>query len=85
MNEKMNIDKRLLLKAIVTASGKKINKNAVDSAKGGDLSALIGTLTAADRRKLDAALNDKETARKILSSAQAKEILKKITGGKDNG
>ncbi len=85
MNEKMNIDKRLLLKAIVTASGKKINKNTVDSAKNGDLSALIGTLNADDRRKLDAALSDKETARKILSSAQAKEILKKITGGKDNG
>ncbi|MBR5923694.1 MAG: hypothetical protein IKZ59_07875 [Clostridia bacterium] len=85
MDKKMNIDKQILLKAIVNASGKKINKNAVDSAKKGDISALVNTLSAEDRKKLGAALSNKDEARRILATSKAKEILKNLSGGKDNG
>ena len=85
MDGKMNIDKQKLLNAIVNASGKKINKNAVNSAKSGDVSALVDTLDAEDRKKLRMALSDKNEARKILSSKSAKEILKSFTGGNNHG
>ena len=85
MNKNNNIDKNKLLNAIVNAQGLKINKNAVARAKNGDVSGLLGSLDEQNRKKLKSALADKNKAREILASKEAKEIMKKFLGGKNNG
>ena len=85
MGENMNISKQKLLSAILNASGKKINKNAVERAAGGDISALASGLDEENRRMLNEALSDKNKAKEILSSKEAREILKKLSGGGGNG
>lgn len=85
MNKDNNIDKNRLLNAIVNAQGTKINKNAVERAKSGDVSGLLGSLDKENREKLESALADKNKAREILASKEAKEIMKKFLGGKHNG
>jgi hypothetical protein len=46
------------------------------------LNSLINQLSADDRKKLDEILADKSATDKILSTPQAKELLKKFMGGK---
>ena len=81
----MNLDKQKLMSAILNASGAKINKNQIERAKNGDISALAAGLDEDGKRKLNAALNDKNKLREILASNEAKEIMKKFSGGKNNG
>ena len=81
----MNVNKQQLLNAILSASGSKINKNAIDRAKSGDVSALAASLDGRSRKELTAALNDREKAKEILASKEAKEIIKKFLGGNGNG
>lgn len=85
MSENMNVNKQQLLNAILSASGSKINKNAIDRAKSGDVSALAAGLDGRSRKELTAALNDREKAKEILASKEAKEIIKKFLGGNGNG
>nr|WP_319489520.1 hypothetical protein [uncultured Caproiciproducens sp.] len=46
------------------------------------LESLLGQLSADDRKKLESVLADKTATEKILSTPQAKELLKQFTGGK---
>ena len=85
MNDNMNIDKRKLIDAILNSGDKKINKNSIDKAAKGDVSALIGSLDEENRKKLLSSLNDKKKAKKILSSKEAREIMKNLSGGKKDG
>ncbi|MCH3973102.1 MAG: hypothetical protein LKE53_10150 [Oscillospiraceae bacterium] len=43
---------------------------------------LLDSLSPADRQKIDNVLNSKETTEKLLSTPQAKELMKKFGGGK---
>lgn len=81
----MDIDKKKLLNAIINSGDKKINRKDVERAEKGDMSALLGALNREDRAKLNEALNNKDTARKILASKEGREILKSFLGGKNNG
>lgn len=85
MNDNINIDKRKLIDAILNSGDKKINKNSIDKATKGDVSALIGSLDEENRKKLLSALNDKNKAKKILSSKEAREIMKNLSDGKKDG
>ena len=85
MGNNMNIDKQKLFNAIVNSTDSKINKDSLNRAKKGDVSELISQLSDADQKKLKAALNDKKLAKEILSSKEAKNILKNFLGGKGNG
>ena len=85
MGENMNIDKKTILNAILNSSDSKINKNAVKKAAGGDVSGLIEGLDDQSKKKLNAALSDKNKAKEILASKEAREILKSFLGGKNNG
>lgn len=85
MSENMNINKQKLLNAILHASGSKINKNAEERAKNGDISALAAGLDEQSRKELNAVLNDREKAKEILASKEAKEIIKKFLGGNKDG
>ena len=78
----MNIDKQKLLSAILNSSGAKINQNSLDRAQKGDMSGIMSSLNEQDRKKLSAALSDKNKAKEILSSSEAKAILKNFLGGK---
>ena len=75
-----NIDKAKLLNAILNASGSKINKNAIKKAEGGDISALASGLDEQGRQQLYEALNNRDKAKEILSSKQARDIIKKLAG-----
>ena len=85
MGDNMNIDKQKLLSAIMNSSGTKINKSSLDRAQKGDISGIMSSLGEQDRKMLSAALEDKNKAKEILSSKEAKAILKNLLGGKGNG
>lgn len=85
MGNNENIDKNALLNAILSAGGGKINQNAVDRAKKGDVSGIVDSLDEENKRKIKSALNDREKLREILASKQAREIFKKFSGGSNNG
>ncbi len=50
--------------------------------KAGTFDRLLTTLPRQDQQKLTAALSNPATAKAVLSSPQAKELMKKIFGGK---
>ncbi len=81
----MNIDKKKLLNAIISSGDKKINREDIERAQSGDMSGLLSSLKAEDRERIKQALNDKDAAKKILSSKEGREILKSFLGGKKNG
>lgn len=66
-----------------------INKNKFfnptisDAIKKKDTDALIGSLSAEDRQKLNAVLNDKEALSEALKSPEAMAIIKALFGGKN--
>ncbi len=53
-----------------------------NEAQSGDLSKLLGNVSANDMEKLQQVLNDKEAANKLLSTPQAQALLQKLMGGK---
>ena len=62
----------------------KIDREALEKAKKtGDASALINSLSADDKEKLNTILNDKEQLSKVLKSSQAQMLLKLFGGGKN--
>ncbi|MGN0537647.1 MAG: hypothetical protein ACI4M3_06690 [Acutalibacteraceae bacterium] len=50
-----------------------------------DVSRIFNSLSAEQRKKIEAILADKEQTNRILSSPQAAEILKKLSKDKPNG
>lgn len=81
-----NINKQKLMDSIVSSSGGKINKNAVNSAVNGDMSKLMSGLSNKDRQKLTDALNNPAKAKQMLSSDSAKQLLNLLMNdGKGNG
>ena len=84
MSNNTNIDKQKLFNAILNGN-EKINKRAIERAQNGDISDLVSNLSQQDKNSLKAALSDKKKAREILASKQAKEIIKKLSGGTNNG
>lgn len=48
--------------------------------QSGTFDCLLGALPAQDQKKLTAALSNPATAQAVLSSPQAKELMKKIFG-----
>ena len=81
MNDKSGIDKQKLLNAILNSSGSKINQNAINRARAGDVSGLTAGLDKQSKEMLNAALSDKRKAKEILSSKEAKDIIKKFLKG----
>jgi hypothetical protein len=76
-----NFDTQKLIDAIVAQSGGKIKREAMNSAIGNnDFSALLGSLSAADQAKIQAAMSDKGTLQMLLQSKEAKAILKNFLG-----
>ena len=52
MGDNMKLDRQKLLSAILNASGTKINKNALEQAKKGDVGALSASLDEQSRKML---------------------------------
>lgn len=75
-----NIDKEKLINTIISSSGGKLEKSAIEKASKGDMSGLLNALNTQDRQKLTEALNDKNKAKELLSSSAAKELLAKFLG-----
>ena len=81
-----NIDKGKLISAILASSGGKIDKDSLESATKGDMSALFSSLSQEDRSKLQDALSDESKAKQLLSSSAAQKLLSQLFGdGKHNG
>lgn len=84
-NEK--IDKQKLLKALLASSGGKLSQNAINGAvNGNDAGALLNSLSAEDRQKINNVMSDKKSLEQTLKSPEAQAILKSILkGGGKNG
>ena len=52
------------------------------SAESGNISSLLKNMNPQDAEKIQNVLSDKNAAEKLLSTAKAKELLKKFLGGK---
>ena len=74
-------DNSKLYDAIIASSKGKIDKNAVEKAKKGDLSGVLSSLPEEDARKLKEALSDKEKTKQLLSSDAAKALINMFLGG----
>lgn len=62
--------------------GGKISKEAIEKAKKGDNSALLSSLSDEDKQKIEGLLKDKKALSNILSTPEAKAIMK-LFGGKN--
>lgn len=78
MNNNPNINKQKLVDKIISSSGGKINRNMAEKAVSGGAEALLGSLSAQNRQKLAALLNDKDAARAFLSSDAAQKLLRSL-------
>lgn len=78
-----NLDKQKIIDAIVGSSGGKISRNQLNSiADKKDVSSLISALPEEDRKKLNAALSDKDSLNRLLESPQARNLLNSFLKGK---
>lgn len=74
------------LDSIISKSGGKINRQAIENAaKSGKADSLINSLSAEDKQKLNSILNDKNALEQMLKSPQAAMLLKMLSGGGKNG
>lgn len=79
-----NIDREKLINTIISSSGGKLDKNALEQASNGNISSLMSGLAEEDRHKLNEALSDRQKAKQLLSSKAAKQLLEELFG-KTNG
>jgi len=79
-----NIDKEKLINTIISSSGGRLNKKALENAASGNMSTLMDGLSEEDKQKLNDALSDKNKARQLLSSKAAQQLLGELFG-KGNG
>lgn len=82
-----NFDKAKLINAIISSSNGKLDREKLtEAADKKDVSSLIGGLSEDDKKKLMAALNDKNALNELLKSPQAKALLNSfLKGGGKNG
>lgn len=82
-----NIDKQKLMDAIISSSGGKIDRDSLAGAVNRkDVSSLLGSLSPADRQKLNSVLSNKENLAAALNSSEARSLLKNfLKGGGQNG
>ena len=80
-----NINKQELFRALQSAMGNNVDKSTLDQAANGNIDGLMSSLNDSDRAQLQRALADKETARRILNSPAARDIMKSLLGGNKNG
>ena len=70
-----------LLKEVEKKTG--MNSQEIDKVlKNGDISGITKMMGKDGAQKLEKALSDKESAKKILSTPQAQALIKKFFGGK---
>ena len=80
------MDNKDLFKNITSASGGKLDKEAISkAAKSRDTSSLINSLSQEDKQKLNNILSDKDALSEILNSPQAKALMKMFGKGNGNG
>ena len=81
----MNNKNDKIIENLLSAQGKNINPETIKAAKSGDKNALLNSLSAEDKNKLEAALSNKEMLNALLKSPQAAAILKQLANGGKNG
>jgi len=73
------------LEALLKLAAQRLGTNPntlKDKAQSGELSKLLGNMSASDAAKLQQVLSDKDAANKLLSTPQAQMLLQKLMGGK---
>lgn len=81
-----NLQLLSMLSNLMSGSNSKIDpKDVTEATKTGDASKLIGSLSEADKEKLNSVLSDKESLAKLLKSPQAAAIMKMLSGKDKNG
>ena len=78
-------DNNMNFEKILAESDSKINRADLEKAvKSGNTAPLVNNLSENDKQKLNALLNNKDELERLLTSPQARLILKML-GGKENG
>ncbi len=68
--------------AVFRASGGKIDREAIKKASSGDASALLNSLSEADRKKIEAALRNPQMLAAIMRDKDARKIISQLSGNK---
>ncbi len=81
----MNNQNDKFIDSLLSSQGKNINPETLKAAKSGDKNALINSLSAEDKKKIESILSNKEMLNSLLKSPQAAAILKSLSNGGKNG
>lgn len=76
--ENNNLDRKKLLKAISALGKRDALKKAMEK---NDYNAILSSLPENEAQELQALMSDKEARDKLLSSPQARELLRKLKNG----
>ena len=77
-------DKQKMLDALMRKTNGAVDRGSIEAAMNGDTNALLNRLNNSDKAKIQNMLNDKEALQKLLSSAAAQKLIKKISGKDTN-
>ncbi len=75
-----NIDPKILMEMLSKNGG--VDKRAVNSAIKGDPSALLGSLSSEDRKKINSILSDKTALTGLLRDEKTQKLINEIMGKK---
>lgn len=73
---------RQTLEAVAAGLGKPVEELEAVMERNPQLAQLLGRMKPEDAQRLLAALSDKQAAARLLESPAAKELMKKLMGGK---
>lgn len=80
MNNQNNFNEQRLINKIISSSNGKINRNMLEGAMQGNSDALLGALSAEDRKRLEGLLADKTAAQALLNSEAAQRLIRSLQG-----
>ena len=79
-----SMKRQKMIDSLMNETNGKVDRKSIEAAMGGDTNALLNKLNDSDKAKIQQMLNDKAALQKLLSSDAAKQIMKRMTGNKNN-
>ena len=82
--ENNSMKRQKMIDSLMKNSGGAVDRQSIEAAMDGNTNALLDKLNDSDKAKIQQMLNDKAALQKLLSSDAAKQIMKRMTGNKNN-